>query len=626
MRMHLMLARKFLSFAAFLAVLPQARPESPDVKSKKAAEPVASWHFDGEDALGTWADIVEGPRPPMRPLFAQDNRAARFDGKAFLDVADCQAPSFKHGESLTFEFWISPGEMKLKEPAFLLAKGDPGRAGQADDNLNYALTVEKLSDSTMRVGICFAAEPDKPGGIPVRHQWWSGTISLTGLAWHHIAIPYTFGDPSSVMLFVNGRMQLFSGKWEKSTLRGPVQTPGKLRLGGAYGEGESAFKGRLDSLILYRGLLDRFDVAPRYAFVPPPTPVTRGQVEPGKVNVELCTKGIPGQREWPDVPPAKSSSMTEEVFGFFELPQVYTGTGVRGNQPSNTFLRASALVSLPKGKHRLLLRARGISRLVVDGRVLLDTPLMPASLNGHHLTSEQENYLDLGPDFRFAPPGNREAWCEFESTCGEPHLFVLETIFGTVRPGLGETVVAWAPEGTDDWQLLSPSGRFVPYTDEGWAAYEAERRANLERINTERRLAKRAGQTGYWDKRREAVRKWLESTPDEKVPALPAGMPAFNEVDHFIGARIAEAAPAYQKAKQGGPDFFGDIKPLLESRCYDCHRGAKAKGGLRLDHPGMAAKGGESGDPAILPGKSAASALIQRIKTSDEDDIKPPKG
>src|SRR5690606_35500851 len=129
---------------------------------------------------------------------------------------------------------------------------------------------------------------------------------------------------------------------------------------------------------------------PRYALQPPPPPVRREDVTTDAVKVELCTEGVPGLREWPDRALPVAEVLTEEAFGFFELPKVYTATGVRGDPPASTLLRASALVSLPKGRHRLLLRARGVSRLVIDGRQLLDTPPMPPSLNGHHLTSEQD--------------------------------------------------------------------------------------------------------------------------------------------------------------------------------------------------------------------------------------------
>src|SRR5262249_36339643 len=40
----------------------------------------------------------------------------------------------------------------------------------------------------------------------------------------------------------------------------------------------------------------------------------------------------------------------------------------------------------------------------------------------------------------------------------------------------------------------------------------------------------------------------------------------------------------------------------------------------------IALRGGESGEPAIVPGSSAKSALIRRVTSSDEDEVMPPEG
>src|SRR5262249_47283716 len=160
--------------------------------------------------------------------------------------------------------------------------------------------------------------------------------------------------------------------------------------------------------------------------------------------------------------------------------------------------------------HRILLRGRGASRLFIDGKKLLETPFARSDDSGHGSVAKPKDYLQLGPDFRFAPPGNREAWTTFAAK-GE-HLLVLESILGGYvgkskrRPELGETVVAWSAEGSETWHLLAPGKRVVPYTDEGWAAYEAERSAHLDRVDRDARAAARKSQAPYWDKRRKAAR------------------------------------------------------------------------------------------------------------------------
>ncbi len=72
-------------------------------------------------------------------------------------------------------------------------------------------------------------------------------------------------------------------------------------------------------------------------------------------------------------------------------------------------------------------------------------------------------------------------------------------------------------------------------------------------------------------------------------------------------------------------DFARDIQPILATRCYDCHGAEKAKAGFRLTSRVNALLGGESGAPAIIPGESAKSGLIQRVLTEDEADVMPQK-
>ncbi len=73
-------------------------------------------------------------------------------------------------------------------------------------------------------------------------------------------------------------------------------------------------------------------------------------------------------------------------------------------------------------------------------------------------------------------------------------------------------------------------------------------------------------------------------------------------------------------------DFAKEVEPLLIKRCSECHGPDKQKGALRLDTRAAAMKSGESGKPALLPGKPDDSELIRRVTTSDPDDAMPPKG
>ena len=72
--------------------------------------------------------------------------------------------------------------------------------------------------------------------------------------------------------------------------------------------------------------------------------------------------------------------------------------------------------------------------------------------------------------------------------------------------------------------------------------------------------------------------------------------------------------------------FQKEVLPVLEGSCFKCHGAEKQKGGLRLDRKQDMLGGGDSGEPAITPGKSAESPLVARITTAKPDEMMPPKG
>ncbi len=362
--------------------------------------------------------------------------------------------------------------------------------------------------------------------------------------------------------------------------------------------------------------------------IPNPDPA---KLPKGRVLLELCENGLPDKNAWPAEALQATETAQAEAFGLFDLPHRYTDTGVRADRANPLFLRASARVRIPAGTHRLLLRGRGAAALFIDGVNVLTNPFPPGSRDDMSPVKQQEKFLNLGPDFRFAPPGNRESWTEFTSQGGD-HVVVLETIVGGYlgkarrRPELGETVAAISLQGRQDWELLSPGSERVAYDDKGWETYRARTAHALEATNQHLRSLARAEHIEYWQRRRDAATLWLSSTPEVEVPRPTPNAPAFNPVDHFLNAKLATFASQTTGTRSGSLDFFNDILPILESRCMDCHKGAKVKGALRLDLRETALKGGESGKPAVVPHKPAESELLHRILSTDPDEVMPPKG
>lgn len=341
-----------------------------------------------------------------------------------------------------------------------------------------------------------------------------------------------------------------------------------------------------------------------------------------RVRVEICEESIPTSNSWPRwASPRATDSYDSPAFGFHRLPYKYIDSGVRADRPSPFLLRATLKITLPPGNHRWLVRGRGAARLLIDGRPVLHTPFPPNLGDGSDGRDPSTwPYLNLGPDFRFAPPGNREAWKAIPSQ-GKEVVVVLETIVGgrigktnLRRPELGETVVAISLEGGESFELLGP-GKRTPYTDEAWGRFAAAEEERLDRLDAQNRARLRQGLQPTLAERRAASATWLSAKPGPEVPPLAKGHAAHNAIDHFIASKIASAKPA-QPGVVATIRFARDVRPILEAKCYSCHQGAKVKGDLRLDQPSK----------AIVPGKPEMSELIARITTADADEVMPPKG
>jgi cytochrome c553 len=71
-------------------------------------------------------------------------------------------------------------------------------------------------------------------------------------------------------------------------------------------------------------------------------------------------------------------------------------------------------------------------------------------------------------------------------------------------------------------------------------------------------------------------------------------------------------------------DADAEARSVLTSHCVMCHGPTKQKGGLRFDsRDGLLSKG-DSGFPAVTPGKPAASELIRRVTSTDAAVRMPP--
>jgi mono/diheme cytochrome c family protein len=356
-----------------------------------------------------------------------------------------------------------------------------------------------------------------------------------------------------------------------------------------------------------------------------------GTVPDQEVRAEICENGLHDKDAWPTEPPVATETFSLPAFGLNQLPHKYVDDGVRGARPSPSLLRLMAAVDLPAGTHRFLIRARSASRLSVNGPVVVETKFPPKNGgDGSQADTERLVPLDLGPGYRFAPGGEYEKIAEFQ-TAGGRHDVRFEIMVGgregkaPRRVEVGETVVAVALAGSSDWRILTPSGQGIPYQDAAWAAFAESVHRQLAERDAATRAALRQQAGDEWQKRREAADHWLASSPETPVPALPDGFSAGSPVDHFLAAKFSAVKAQNRHESPEAVDYFRQVRPILEARCIDCHRGQKAKGGLQLDSLAAALAGGDSG-PALVAGNPADSELIRRIRSHDEDEVMPPKG
>ena len=109
---------------------------------------------------------------------------------------------------------------------------------------------------------------------------------------------------------------------------------------------------------------------------------------------------------------------------------------------------------------------------------------------------------------------------------------------------------------------------------------------------------------------------WMSGGQQSCAQMTPAGAaPA--------GAAPAGAAPNANTAEPS-IDFHRQIRPLLAAKCWGCHGADERESGLRLDRRSGLIAGGDSGEPAIVPGKAADSYLLHLVQGREAGKWMPP--
>lgn len=603
------------------------------------AAPVAKWDFSAEEPapLTAKGDLVRdqpGPRPPDFPELDPDNTAVQFKGNgARFEIQDPGPQSrfdFTNGETITLEAWIRVESLRTGQPAYLIGKGRTLSPRFGKDNQNWALRVVGAPGGQAQLSFLFTSTAG--AGVFHWHRWTSAAAFSIAAGWHHVALTYEFGKPASIRGWIDGVPT--EGRWDADgpTSDPPVVDDDDVWIGSSMnGSAGNSFTGLIDMVAVHRQRLADREIAGRFrsrngpqglAPAKPAMPAV-GAIEPGAVLVQF-SEGLPAYDRWPGAAetPAETERWMSRLFLLPRVPRRYDDWGIRSDWKAPLLLRMAADVRLPPGSRRLLLRARALARLWVNGVVVAETqPADGSTPNGHD---------DVTPLAKPPLPGLRAKDYHHQEVFGtvpaaawkESSRVVLEVVVGgkNQRTETGEICVAVETADGRSFSVLHAGDRAgPPLTDAAVEPVLAQLEQTLaERDDASRRAAVRS-RDGFWQRRHELARAWVAQHPP---PAPPKpGHP----VDAFIDQKI-ETIRAANAAASGDPGAFQkEILPILQEHCFRCH-GEKDKGGLKLNSREAALRGGDSEIPSIVPGDPAASELIVRLRTGDGDLVMPPSG
>jgi hypothetical protein len=521
-----------------------------DVYSVKvlADKPVAYWRFSDLKSPGVSSAVGQlkgklsgalpaGPRPVFYPDFDKDNRALGLDGSGtFMGVTDPGARSvldFAKGDSVTLEAWVAPGAaLAGGRMMYIIGKGRTGRKGFAANNQNYALRLVGVQDG---VGLSFLFRDLKNSGNDSWHRWTSKGVLGAG-EWHHVAVTYTFGKGVSIRGYIDG--QPVAGTWDMGgrTNLAPVVDDDELRIG-ASAEGSSGipFVGRLDEVAIYRQALSPKRIAGRFKSARREFVLKREDVPTDKVAITVHENV---GSNWNYVATDAESTFQHTAFGIPFMPNKYNAKALIVKRPDSILLRAASRIDLPKGKHRILLRSRTLSRLLVDKKIIAQIQLSSGNTGAHGKVSTAPK--DHGGLTRFLRPGMQETVVDFESP-GKQHLFLLEAFVGGKgkRPETGGLSVSISINGAP-FKLLSPS-QSISLTDANWADFVEKSQEAMRGFNQTSRAKKGGDESERWKKQHQLARELTAQKAAVKVPAPTAGFSVNNPIDHFINARLKTA-------------------------------------------------------------------------------------
>lgn len=579
--------------------------------------PAAHWTFDATDDLPGeihgQAGVAEGGlQQPRYPGFGTDNSVLQLKAPAWLTISDTEDETrwdFDNGDAVTFEAWVRID--KLGENMCIVSKGRTGNSGPTSINQNWAFRLRKHKGQCC-VNFLFRSRPseDHKGDW---HRWTSKSGFSSGSRWHHVAVCYEFGKPDSIVGFIDGKK--VSGDWDMggATQQPPVVDNDAVWVGSTMdGNAGNSLHGALDNLTIHRRIVPADELKSRFQWNPPPLkPPT---MVPGKVAVQLFGP-VDSISQFPLETDAPLTEWQQSEMAFVRLPHKYDSWGVREDWGKILLVRAWMDAVLPAGNYELLARSRGMSQLKIDGQIVMSTPAQKNRGGAHHVVDPIPEVPRRG--MRPHAMSDNERIVDFTSD-GKPHRFLYEMIVGgpSYRAEFGENCLAVASKD-GMFHLLSANSEY-PLTDAGWQAFVDDQSQRLTDLDRDRRQHANSGLADYWQQRHQHAKQSVMHRSEH---------PSIDQLitNHIAAVNSAAEAEEHRPKTASTAYFEEHVQPIFDAHCARCH-GQKEQGGLLIVDRDRLLQGGDSGDPAVVPGKPHESYLLELISAAPDDYRMPPKG
>jgi Protein of unknown function (DUF1553)/Protein of unknown function (DUF1549)/Concanavalin A-like lectin/glucanases superfamily len=539
---------------------------SAEPKTPNEADVVLKLDFESQvDANTAVGDVEIRSNGPSNDLFdglpAKNNALNLKTAGAHLRIADSQDSGpldFTDGDAITLEAWVKLDHIANDANLYVIGKGRTYEHG-VSENQNYALRLRGVNREA-RASFLFATNQSE--SKPNFHRWTSSKGFAADSIWHHIAISYRFGDPTSIQAVVDGETS--KGSWDMAgaTNLPPISDNDSVWIGSSRGgDPGNSLVGSIDDVRVYRKIIDAKTLMARRKVIPqiPHWPAT---AQEDVVTVTLH----PGAGSHTSFPLVANEAFrfTLPKMALHRLPLRYDAGGVRKLWIGPVHLRAFAKVAFPVGKVELLVRSPGLTRLWVDGDMVLTTPARRLSPDAHQPFIKYQSDLEWLREPRI---GDNEVRKHVQITKPVTEL-ILESQVGSnvTRCELGETLVAFR---IDDkmFTLAGPGDEPIQLVDHEVESYCAQVEQKLAAIDRHLLFETSGHDDDFWRSRHQLAREYLETLPPIAITSNKE-LRAKESIDLLISEGLDAAALARGRA-MGLFDTISDVD-FLRRASLDC--------------------------------------------------------